>query len=684
MKTQHWSCAVAFSLCVAIFLLVAMRMGGAQLDAKLCVSAFLLCYVVLRAGECCLSACGIARLQASLPGAFVVGFVFISLPLVALTVVVNLDIAPAFWVVTLVVLCWAIARGFRHHASTLQREWADVAVGLLCVLLVAVLARTPISAATVLTEAGTLPVWSDYFLHGLFIESLGSPLAQGGDPELVGAGRIFYHYAPYTIPAVLERFSGLNGLQLATAVMLPLGLLVGALGIYAFAAEFGGRFVGLLALAAIVCLPAPEAYWLQSAWFDFYWMLFSSPGTAYALGVGSIVCMLAAMVIGRHDRRLLLLLIFLLASLIMIRVQMFMLLAPPIVLLLIAHYFPSLRRPLWFGSIAVLLGACLLVAFVDPLREQWLHYAQTRHYLAFSGRWSPHFDDWIKPLLNFSVWTYVPAQLALGLLAVLGAYVLIYPFSLWYKIKRDPLELMDLLPVMLIVAFLALTLFAPAAGTGDASEYKHRHFPLLYALVVVFTVCNFFARPPAAPDTGGRSLLKYAALLAAFALVLVLGRDANPARPDVKTMPWAANFFDRPLTPGLLDAARYLKRESLPGDVLTTSKSWESPHPHSALIQSVSLTGLPTFIARPYLKAKRTACVRETAELRAAQLRKLGETKDWPRAKTLLRDNGVRWLLVPDAEEHEWDPSGKQAAFKSGNTLIYDAGRAASPPDTAC
>ena len=45
-----------------------------------------------------------------------------------------------------------------------------------------------------------LPIWSDYFIHGVTIASFGSPFSSGVDMELAGVSRAFYHYAPFMIP----------------------------------------------------------------------------------------------------------------------------------------------------------------------------------------------------------------------------------------------------------------------------------------------------------------------------------------------------------------------------------------------------------------------------------------------------------------------------------------------------
>jgi hypothetical protein len=49
---------------------------------------------------------------------------------------------------------------------------------------------------------------------------------------LPGTPRICYHYAPFILPTALSQISGLCGLGLATAILLPLRLLIGVVGLY--------------------------------------------------------------------------------------------------------------------------------------------------------------------------------------------------------------------------------------------------------------------------------------------------------------------------------------------------------------------------------------------------------------------------------------------------------------------
>ncbi|BCF98095.1 hypothetical protein PPGU19_026640 [Paraburkholderia sp. PGU19] len=123
-----------------------------------------------------------------------------------------------------------------------------------------------------------MPGWLDLYLHGTVIASFGDPLAlTRGDIFLADARRPFYHYGPFMLPAALLPSTGLPGLGLATAVLLPFGLLIAALGTYAFAAELAGEGAALVAVLAIAILPDASHYGMYNGFYGFHWLLVTAP-----------------------------------------------------------------------------------------------------------------------------------------------------------------------------------------------------------------------------------------------------------------------------------------------------------------------------------------------------------------------------------------------------------------------
>src|SRR5205085_6473592 len=73
--------------------------------------------------------------------------------------------------------------------------------------------------------------------------------------------------------------------------------------------------------------------------------------------------------------------------------------------------------------------------------------------------------------------------------ACLGAFVVLYPFSVWASHRAGALRTIDFFPVFLLVIYLLLMLTAPTDKHRDSTEYTVRPFVLVYAALGVWTVC---------------------------------------------------------------------------------------------------------------------------------------------------------------------------------------------------
>lgn len=666
---------VVFVLGISAFILAGISLGNVDVSVDLILFGTAVCLVLTKTGEFALRTSRLTTIKAWLPTAFVVGFAVISVPMVALTLIFNVSALTAFWISAVSVLsCGCIPS--REATARIPGEWVDAALVLGFGISIGLLAKIPVSSPMSLMETGVLPIWSDYFLHGVTIASLGSPFASGVDLELAGVGIGFYHYAPYIIPAAFQTVSGTTGLALATSLLLPLGLLIATLGSYAFAVQLGGRLSGLLAITAIICLPAYSVA-IQSGWFDFYWLLFASPGTGYALGVSAVVCASTLAYVTQGDRRVLWFTMLLLFSLILIRVHFFMLLAPAIVALLFLHRYRANIRLLLGVVVAAVLIGMLTLHYSTYLHSLWMTYSHPREYLNIALEWSLYNEQPIK-FMDYHLLT-MPLQLLAVMAAILGIYLVLYPLSLWFSVRRFLFHATDALPPLLLLSFLGLMLFAPTASNGDFTEYKHRHFSLMYTIIAIYTTTYACALVSTYLDsfTLSRQWV-YGFVMCVYASTVVLNWNSNPGRPNVKAMPWASKLDNQSITPGLLETSHYIKTHAKHGDVLATGLSSSTTTDVSNLnIKTVSLTGIPAFISRADLKTTGSQCVREIVNTRMSTLRELSSMTSWPEARKILQSNGIRWFIVTSEEKPQWDLPLEFAVFSSNGVAVYDSGYSA-------
>jgi hypothetical protein len=263
------------------------------------------------------------------------------------------------------------------------------------------------------------------------------------------------------------------------------------------------------------------------------------------------------------------------------------------------------------------------------------------------------------------------------LAAVLGIYIVLLPILSYLSARQFGFSLFDALPYLLLIVFIGLMLFAPAARNGDLSEYKHRHFPMLYAVFVIYTAhygCTLTGK------LIGERRLKYLVFMfvgGLFIFATIHYQDVNPARPDIQTMPWAGQYHNQPITPGILESADYIRTHAVKGDVAAMTNTSIDGMLANEVIEFISLSGVPAFLARPSLKMGGSECVRKVVNDRLKILEDLSTAETWPDARKIMQSSGIRWLLISNKEKNHWDPEFKEAVFRKKTIAIYDSRAAA-------
>jgi hypothetical protein len=288
--------------------------------------------------------------------------------------------------------------------------------------------------------------------------------------------------------------------------------------------------------------------------------------------------------------------------------------------------------------------------------------------------WTPIYKQQIQPILaDFPEFTsYIKILVILA--AILGAFTFLYPLLSLLNIRRFGFSGMDTLPLLMAVCFVGLMLFTPTAGNGDFSEYKHRHFPLLYTITVIYTITTAFALASSHLLLKSRfRKLLCGLVISIFPISIFLNWGSNPAHPKTDAIPWSGNYHNQPTTPGLLEAAQYILSHSRNGDVLAMGLSSTTSDPRARIVELVSLTGIPAFVARSDLKMKRSQDIRDIVLKRLNILQKLSLITNWQKAQKVLKNHGIRWFLTPSGEIPRWDPNLKFAVFSIHGISVYDS-----------
>lgn len=652
----------AFAALVTLFQLVTLHLSGVALSLPLLAVAAGLALACQSVGHVLLGWAG-HPLRAALPAAFVIGFTVVSVALFGLAAGLGLSPVPGiagFAMAGVALLLWGGPRLDSERA-----DWADLGWAVAVMAVMTAVALSAIRSPVTLETQGILPIWYDAFLHGLSVQAFAGLEGPPMDPELYGASLIFYHYAPFVPPAALLDVAGINGLTAVAGHLLPLGLLIGALGLYALVVQLAGRAAGVVALALLVIVPDPADYMLLSGWFDMAWLLFGSVGSGYGMGPMFVAaaCLHAALGGAEHRRRVLALAVGLALLSILERVQMFMLLAPPLLAVWIWAAGPRWRRGLVIGTALFLLVLTVVLVALPGVRADWLARAKVIEYLEIAVNWSERYATWIAPHLG----TGFPAraaQLGLVVLLSLGVFLLAAPVAAAMKLRRAGAEPMDLLPGLTLAMYVFLVLFAPPGFNGDHSEYKHRHMVELYFLFAGFTAAWALR---GLPERVSRPLAGAAALAALAVAGLVAGRPIDA--PNVAGLPWAGPFHGQPVAKGVPQVAAFLAAEAQPGAVMATDATTAAAR-LGPMTEVMGLVDLPAYLARGDLKALRSPCHAAVVADRLALLARVAAAPDPTTALGLLAEAGVGYYLalsgLPD-----WDKAGEKAAFLTDGMAVY-------------
>lgn len=655
-----------FAAGVSLFGLLSLWLAGAglQLGAGAIIFVFAMFSIML--GQLCLISWGRIEDTPSLMSVtYAMGTGMLSVILSILTVLLNIALWPAA-----ALCCGAVlAAWFWQRPHTPKIEIGEaLSLGVLSVALL-ILLLSPISSPATLESDGYLPIWSDYYVHAETIYSFSSPFLLGQDIAAAGMERVFYHYAPFMLPALVQSSSGITGLVASTAVLLPLGLLVALTGGIALCLRLGGVALALLAFLLLIAIPGPDAFGISSGWFDFDWLLIASPGSGMSIGMAFAVIWLMLQWAGAELRpsRLIVLIAVSAASIILLRVQIFMLSAPVLVGFCLLTSSPRVRRVSLISAVCLFVLIVLTLSVSDSLRMHWLDLAQPHIYFDIVLNWSQGYAElkagWGKP--NFLNEHSRNLLIVLG--SSLGLWSVLWPTLLagvaWQKKLCD----FDLIVPLALLTYAALILAMPTGGNGDISEYKHRHFVLLYMLATISAAHLGLRLLPVTEYV--HRLMNFVVAGAVVAIALITWRLDFDA-PDSQAMPWSTDYHSVPFTPGVEQAAAFIAAKAEPGDLFVMNPAW-SRNWLGAQPQLISLSGMQAYIGRADQMLKRGGCIAQVTQERLDVIDKLEASQSWQDGAAILKAAGVRWYIRLAGDTAGWADIADPVLFTS-EVSVYD------------
>ncbi|WP_144144819.1 hypothetical protein [Paraburkholderia sp. BCC1884] len=667
---------IIFAAVFGVFVDSLVIRAGATMSARLLLAPFLGALSLTACGEWILARMRVTLLVTWLPAAFVTGTMVTSIAIFGLTLIGTPSAQSAFIIWTMVVaLAWIV---WRPPSMPQSGSWLDVGTMIGFAALCAYFCRSVAGFLPTAPSGGALLGWSDLYLHGTVIASFGDALAlTRGDIFLADAARPFYHYGPFMLPAALLPSTGLPGVGLATSVLLPFGLLIAALGAHVFVAELAGEGAALVAVLAVAIFPDASVYGMYNGFFGFHWLLITAPGSGYALGGGLVACTCLMYSLRTGDRLPLIAAFFLLALLFLTRVHFFMLLAPAMIgVAILTNTKGGARRRVLWGGVFIIAVASAAVAISPAIRTAWTNLVEPAVAIDTMLASGPeHFRQLFRVLITQCYAFALLAGISMMLAAALGIFLVGYPMVAAWRCRSEHREAIDLLPLLLCGSFAALWLIAPVPAASDASEYKQRHFILLYAVVALWVLARLLqARGDIKLNTQSARFVGWCAFMGVIAATMVFGKDANPGAPAAKYMDWASQFYGQKIIPGIAQVAAYIRSNSRPGDTLVMAGEPIKDPLTGPLVELVSLSDVPAYLSRTDLLLQKGGTSATLANLRSAQINQIVQSADWTLACNAMRRSGIRWYVGSDNVLPAWSLGRAHAVFRSGEFSVYDAG----------
>jgi hypothetical protein len=274
------------------------------------------------------------------------------------------------------------------------------------------------------------------------------------------------------------------------------------------------------------------------------------------------------------------------------------------------------------------------------------------------------YAGWYDSLLQrYGARVALPVGVLLVFPAFLGIFTLLYPIALWLRHRSA----FDAMPLVLIGGYAALMALAPIPWNGDATELTQRPFVLVYAVVAIWTAAVFVER------------VSFRWMLALTGAAVVAMWPHSGLWGEAPKFSWGWNYYARAITPGLAQAAAFLRKEGKPGDEFAVQRlepGWMPSLrpgwvPTDAAVELTALSGMPAYIARPYIHIAQGGERQWVAQERYAALEAVARETQASAALARLRGLGIRWYVVMDGRGPAWDPQRLLAVFRDRRVAVY-------------
>lgn len=536
-----------------------------------------------------------------------------------------------------------------------------------------------------LAERGTDQIFRplpDGLTHAHFIGLMMTdpPLWQLGNADFSGLSIPLYHYVIYVPTAAFATWLEQSALDSVYAFFIPFGLVLTGLAAFCLGNAWWGPAAGLASLVGVMMIPDASTHGLRIMWLSYHYFIIISPGLNYGTATMAVALLLVTRGIQPIQWPRIAFGFGLALSSIVIKAQIFFVGVP----LLVAWFLLFKQDWSWRWRAGIGLGlACaglgtLLVADRLGLGPAVLPFGRS---FGVTFYWravyelirAPAWKELLSPLATAD--TFASYPLHAFVLVVGGCFGALLLFTCFVYVLagwRRHLERIDALPLLAFGIFLVSVFFLARNDRGHPDEMRHRQFVWMYFLLAVWSWGKLTALLGTLPRV---TEVRLTAAVAIFGLLAL----AHPWRVgtviDRVRASWHERDLNMPLPRGLVECCQYVRRESLPEDVIQGK-----PREHFSVIGG--LCERRCYLSRS-AEFWAVACpgspIKEESARRDEILQNLRAATTSAELQRLARLTGIRWYLTEPEDKLAWPADILAApAFQSGEYKVYDLTAVAS------
>lgn len=512
-------------------------------------------------------------------------------------------------------------------------------------------------------------LWGDSFVHARLISVFAHAhgFASMSDIRMWGAPPYLYHYASYAVPAAVSAMTRSGAYEVFASFLLPLGVLLTGLAAFAFAGSIWGRWPAAAASFAILLVPDAYQQGFGNKYLSYDFMQQVNVGGLYG-----VACMAVAWIFVLHgcrSRNVASIVIGWAVAFIALPYKAHVFVANSFLIMIYPCLFIAGLKLRWRMTAATALIACFVLAAMlsqtfDRIPTLRLDGSGARTYVAYllANQDPGLMKSFIEMGLGSQPWAAPRLVLFGGALVLLGTFgywsVVAVATVLWIR-KRVPAAV-SAFPLLVIANYLVMALGLAMDGKqiGSPDELLNRPLVWAYFAVAAWTGGAIYHRLFGAGlprATGARAVLASGALAG---LVVPLTLAAN-----LQTFPhWSgyASFSELGAVPTcLVDAARFIRGHSVPGDVVQDSGN-------DPRVWVTALAERPDF-AMDTPNRPPAGLDRRLADL--AAFKRLTDAAD---IQTFATRNRIAWYLLRPTGNVAWPGVFRdKAAFECGGYRVF-------------